>query len=232
MSRRRANAWAVHLYTATGGVIGMVALLLAAEGQVRAAFLLLILTMIIDATDGLLARRVRVEEVLPDFSGAEMDNVIDVLTYVWVPVFIMAHQNLLPHPALMAVPVLAAMYAYGQINMKTPDSYFLGFPSYWNVVALYLYWLKPTAVIAALLVVIPAILTFIPTRYLYPSKNQILWKTSWGLGAVWIALVVYLLFQPEPNQTLILLSLYYPIYYMVASFYVDARIRRGEIRAR
>jgi phosphatidylcholine synthase len=228
MTVQKAAAWGVHFYTATGGVIGVFALLLAAEGQVRVAFALLLLTMVIDATDGLLARRVRVSDVLPDFNGAEMDNVIDVFTYVWIPVFIMGHQGLLPHPAWLIPPVLAAMYAYGQVNMKTPDSYFLGFPSYWNIVALYMFWLRPQPVVAILMVVIPALLTFIPTRYLYPSKNQILWKTSWSLGAVWIALVVFLLAQEEPDQTLVLLSLFYPAYYLLASFYIDWTLRRQQ----
>jgi len=230
MLSRKAAAWGVHFYTAIGGVIGMFALLRAAEGQTQVAFLLLIVTILIDATDGLLARRVKVSEVLPRFSGAEMDNVIDVLTYVWVPVFIMNQEKLLPHPIWLAVPVLASMYAYGQINMKTSDSFFLGFPSYWNVVALYLYWLNPQPVIAIFLLLVPGLLTFIPTRYLYPSKNQVLWKTSWGLGILWIALVVYLLFQQTPSSTLIALSLFYPAYYLVASFYVDWRIRRGELK--
>lgn len=228
---RRAAAWLVHLYTASGGVIGAFALILAAEGSIRSAFLLLIVTILIDATDGLLARRVRVKEVVPDFDGAEMDNIIDVLTYVWIPVFIMASENLLPHRIWIIVPIIAAMYAYGQVNMKTEDSFFLGFPSYWNIIALYMYWLKPDGLSAILMVTIPAFLTFVPTRYLYPSKNRVLWKTSWGSGFIWLGLIVYLLSQENPDRTLILISLFYPVYYMVASFYVDWRIRRGELRA-
>jgi len=218
-------AWLVHLYTAAGGVIGMFALFAAAEGQIRRAFLLLILTMVIDTTDGLLARRVRVRKVLPDFDGAMVDNVIDVLTFVWVPIFIMWHEDLLPGSAWIIVPVLAALYAYGQTNMKTDDAFFLGFPSYWNIVALYLYWLKPVPAAAVLFVVVPAILTFIPTRYLYASRNHILWKTTWSLGAIWLVMVIYLLQQTRPDVTLIMLSLFYPAYYMIASFYIDSRVR-------
>jgi phosphatidylcholine synthase len=228
---RYTAAWLVHAYTATGGVIGVFALLLAGDGETRQAFLLLAITTLIDATDGLLARRVRVSEVLPNFDGAQMDNVIDVLTYVWVPVFIMARESLLPHPAWVIVPVIAAMYAYGQVNMKTPDSFFLGFPSYWNVVALYLFWLRPQPAIALALVIVPAALTFVPTRYLYPSRNQIFWKTTWGLGVIWLVMVAYLLWQDAPAQPVVLLSLFYPAYYLAASFYVDWRVRRGEISA-
>ncbi|MEZ4670395.1 MAG: CDP-alcohol phosphatidyltransferase family protein [Anaerolineae bacterium] len=228
MTRRKAAAWLVQLYTTTGGIVGLFALLEASRNNIRQSFLLLIVTGLIDGTDGILARRVKVKEVLPNFDGAMIDNIIDVLTYVWIPIFIIGTQNLLPHPLWLAVPVLAAMYAYGQVNMKTDDAFFRGFPSYWNGIALYLYWLKPQPLVAVLLVVIPAVLSFIPTRYLYPSKNPIFSKTNWGLALVWAVLVIYLLLQEEPNQTLVLLSLSYPIFYMVSSFYVDWCIRHGK----
>ncbi len=217
-------AWLVHIYTGTGGIVGMFALFAAADGKIDLAFLLLIVTMLIDATDGILARRANIRQVLPHFDGAMLDNVIDVLTFVWVPVFIMWKENLLPHHLWVIVPIMAALYAYGQADMKTEDNFFLGFPSYWNVIALYLYWLNPHAVIAVLLLVIPAILTFIPTRYLYPSKNEILWRTTWTLGAIWFVLIVTSLI--EPQETLIYLSLFYPIYYMTVSFYIEWKIQR------
>lgn len=228
--RQRTAAWMVHLYTMSGGIIGIYALILATEGKVRYTFLLLILTMFIDSTDGILARRARVKQVLPHFDGAMIDNVIDVLTYVWIPVFIMVSEKLIPHTAWIIMPVVAAMYAYGQVNMKSEDAFFLGFPSYWNVVALYLFWHNPAPTIAVIMLIIPGILTFIPTRYLYPSRNQVLWKTSWGLGAVWFIMVIYLLFQKTPSETLIFLTWFYPVYYLIASFYVDWRIRHSKIK--
>ncbi|MEO8610032.1 MAG: hypothetical protein ABI690_19215 [Chloroflexota bacterium] len=229
MNRSKLAAWMVHLYTASGGVVGMLALFAAADGQVRLAFLLLCLCTLIDSTDGILARKAQVSRVLPNFSGAMVDNVIDVLTFVWVPVFIMGSQHLLPSLVWTAVPIIAALYAYGQVNMKTDDAFFLGFPSYWNFIALYLFWLKPEPVIAVLAVVIPGILSFIPTRYLYPSKNPILSKTSWIMGLVWAVLVLYLLTQETPNQNLVLASLFYPIYYLALSFYLDLRFRQGKL---
>ncbi len=225
--RRQALAWLVHLYTAIGGVIGMFALYAAAEGRIRDAFLLLLLTMFIDATDGMIARRVRVKEVLPRFDGAMMDNVIDVLTFIWVPIFIIWREQLLPHPLWTILPIIAALYAYGQADMKTEDNFFLGFPSYWNVVALYLYWLRPPSILAVLFVAIPTVLTFVPTRYLYPSKNDVLWRTTWLLFVLWNWLVIYLLLQPSPNKWLVAISFLFPLYYMGASFWVDRRLRRS-----
>lgn len=205
----------------------MLALLAAGRGEIRLAFLLLIGTFVIDGTDGMLARRARVREILPHFSGAHVDDIVDFLTYIWVPVFIMGSQNLLPHPLWVAVPILAGLYAYGQTNMKTSDNFFLGFPSYWNVVALYMFWLRPEAFWAVVMVIVPAVLTFIPTRYLYPSKNDIFWKTTWLLTGLWLLLVVYLLFQEQPDQNLILLSITYPLYYAGLSFYVEWKLRHN-----
>lgn len=227
MINRKIVAWLVHLYTATGAVVGMFALFLAAQNQIRQAFLLLLLTVLIDATDGLMARRLRVREVLPEFDGAMMDNVIDVLTYIWIPVFIIGSIDVLPHILWIAVPVIAGMYAYGQADMKTDDNFFLGFPSYWNIVALYMYWLRPEPLWAVLMLVIPAVLTFVPTRYLYPSRNRTLAGPTWALGGIWLLACFYLLLQEQPPPTLIWLSLLFPAYYMVASFYVDWRIRKG-----
>lgn len=223
---RTLAAWSVHLYTISGGMFGMLALFAAAQQETRTAFILLVIAMVIDGTDGILARRIRVKDVLPDFDGAEVDNIIDALTYGWIPIFILWSEGLLPGLVWVLLPVIALCYAYGQVNMKTPDAFFLGFPSYWNIVALYLYWLRPMPVIAIALVAIPTILTFVPTRYLYPSRNHIFWRISWSLGAIWVVMVVALLLQETPNQSLVLLSLYYPVYYMVASFYVDWRVRR------
>lgn len=217
---------AVHAYTMSGGVLGFAALLAAAQGQVRWAFFLLIAAYFIDCTDGMLARKIKVWEIYPGFSGAQLDDMIDMLTYAYVPLFIIGSQGLLPHPAWLVCPLVAVLYAYGQVNMKTGDKFFLGFPSYWNIIALYLYWLQPSPLWAVLIIVIPSVLSFIPTRYLYPSKSTVLWKTSWILGGVWFSMLTYMLWVETPPQNLVLLSLYYPAYYMGASFYVDWRQRK------
>jgi phosphatidylcholine synthase len=224
---RRLVAWAIHAYTASGGILGMAALFAAAEERYQTAFLLLLATMFIDATDGTLARTARVKDALPTFSGGEIDNVIDFLTYVWVPIFIMWKLSLLPHPILLGVPILAALYAYGQSNMKSSDGYFIGFPSYWNIIALYLFWLQPVPGIAALIVIVPGVLSFIPTRYLYPSRGGPLWRTTYVLTAIWGAALIYLLLQSDPPMWLVLVTLLYPIYYLAGSCYVEVRARRA-----
>lgn len=230
MNKSKIAAWLIHLYTASGGVIGMLALFAATSGDTRTAFLLLFVTVAIDSTDGMLARRARVSQVLPNFSGAMVDNVIDVFTYIWIPVFIMGSSGLLPHLIWIAVPIVAGLYAYGQVDMKTPDNFFLGFPSYWNVVALYMYLLQPEPIWAVIMLVVPAILTFLPTRYLYPSKNRILSRPTWLLALLWGIIILYLLFSDTPNPILVWISTIFPIYYLAASFYVDWQVRRGKLQ--
>lgn len=227
MTRSKILAWCVHGYTALGGIIGMAALFQAAGGFFREAFLLLVITMLIDATDGLMARRLQVSRVLPDFDGAMMDNVIDILTFAWLPIFIIGKLDVLPSPVWLVFPILGSLYAYGQTNMKDSAGYFTGFPTYWSLVALYLWWLRPMPEISAFLIATLGILSFVPTKYLYPSKGSTLWRTTWALGAIWFALALYLLAQTQPPQLLILVSLLYPAYYMIASFTVDYRLRRG-----
>ena len=226
MFKAKTIAWLVHLYTASGAVFGMLALLAAANDDVRRAFLFLCVAALIDGTDGILARRVKVSEILPNFSGAYLDNAVDVLTYIFVPLFIIVWEGLLPSWWWIVPPVIAAMYAYGQVNMKTEDHYFLGFPSYWNIVALYMWWYQASGWVSVAMVLVPSVLTFVPTRWLYPSRNSIFWRTSWTLGSIWMALLFYLLWTDDRNLTLISISLYYPAYYAILSFYIEFKIRR------
>lgn len=219
-------AWMIHSYTGLGGLLGLLALFFAASGDYPTSFLILFITLFIDMTDGMLARGINIRQVLPNMDGSSLDNVVDTFTYIWIPLFIMWHGQLLHSDWLIFFPAIAGLYAYTQKKMKTDDGYFLGFPSYWNVVALYLYWLEPSGWQNILLIIIPSFLTFVPTRYLYPSKNKTLAKPTWIALIGWYIGVVWLLTQSNPNLNLIRLSAIAPIYYLVASFYVEFKIRR------
>src|SRR5262249_10240337 len=135
-------AWAVHAYTALGTVAGFLALQSITTGHGRDAFLWMLLAVLIDATDGTLARAVEIKKVLPWFDGAKLDDIIDYFTFVIVPVAFLYYFGLLPAPGTLffvAVPLLASAYGFCQAAAKTPDFFFTGFPSYWNIVAFYLY---------------------------------------------------------------------------------------------
>ncbi len=130
-------AWLVHLYTALGAVVGLYTILAIDESNFRLAFFLMAVTVIIDATDGALARAARVKEVIPWFDGALLDNLVDYLNYVIVPCLFLLRAGLLPPQDalwLAALPVLSSAYGFCQRDAKTADHFFLGFPSYWNIV--------------------------------------------------------------------------------------------------
>jgi phosphatidylcholine synthase len=227
MSRALA-AWSVHLYTGLGAAIGFFALAAIAQGNYHLAFLWMALATFIDCTDGTLARRLRVKEVLPHFDGSKLDDIVDYLNYVVVPVALAYHAALVPGGsaglALAALPLLASGYGFCQTEAKTADHFFTGFPSYWNVVVFYFYVLATATWVNALLLVSFSILVFVPIRYLYPSRSPVARRTTHVLGVAWGVCVVILLAQlPAPSRALAWASLFFPIYYFAVSFYAHFR---------
>jgi phosphatidylcholine synthase len=224
--------WLAHLYTALGAVAALAATLAVIDGDYREAFIWLGVQIVIDATDGLLARAVRVKERLPHFDGARLDDIIDYLTYVFIPVLLMLHAGLLPPEWgvwVGAFVLLASAYGFGQTaaKVKTTDYFFTGFPSYWNLISLYVYVLELRPVVNAAVLAAFAVLVFIPLRYVYPSRTATLSGLTNVLGVLWGVLLTWIVWRlPVTDRQVILLSLTFPIYYMVLSFWLDRRSRR------
>jgi phosphatidylcholine synthase len=225
-------AWLAHVYTALGAVLALFATQAVFQGDFRAAFLALAAAIFVDATDGWLARALRVKEVLPGYDGGRPDDIVDYLTYVFVPVLLLWAAGLLPRGwelELAAVVLLASAYGFGQGDAKvvTTDHFFTGFPSYWNILALYLYvWRLPPAVNAALLLVLAA-LVFVPIRFVYPSRTVELRGLTLVLGAIWSALVLLIIWRlPATDGPWTALSLVFPVYYTALSLWLHARTPR------
>src|SRR5881392_541258 len=140
-------AWCVHGYTALGLVAagGIAYALFQDVPDYRLAFLLMFVATLVDATDGTLARAIKIKEVLPGFDGRRLDDLIDFQTYTTLPLLLIYQARLLPagQEFWLIAPLLASAYGFCQVNAKTDDGYFLGFPSYWNIIAFYLYVLQP-----------------------------------------------------------------------------------------
>jgi phosphatidylcholine synthase len=218
-------AWLVHLYTALGVILGFVAVLSIEQDDFRSAFFLMALTVALDATDGTFARAARVKEVIPWFDGETLDNIVDYFTYVIVPCLLLFRANLLP-PAdalwLAMLPLLASAYGFAQKNAKTADHFFLGFPSYWNIVVFYLYLLKAPLWLNAFVVIILSVLVFVPLQYIYPSRSPRFRVQTNVLGALWAILVLYLMYRlAEAPRGLVFASLIFPAYYTVLSFWLE-----------
>jgi phosphatidylcholine synthase len=226
---RIAAAWAVHAYTAAGAVAAFASVLAIFDGRYRAAFALLVAATIIDATDGVLARRARVKDVTPAFDGARLDDIVDYLTFVFVPLLLLYRAGDLP-ARWAAVPVAAVLlssaYGFCASDAKTDDGFFTGFPSYWNVVAVYLHAARlPTTIGAAILLLLSA-LVFVRNHYVYPTRTPVLRGLTIALGAVWgLMVLAMIVLMPDVPGRLVILSLFFPVYYAVLSFTLD--VRRG-----
>jgi phosphatidylcholine synthase len=238
MTARQLFAWFVHLYSALGTVIAFIAILFIEQLQFREAFFLMTLAVLIDASDGTLARAARVKELLPNFDGDRLEDIIDYLNYVIVPCLLLIRANLLPPQDavwLVAFPLIASAYGFCQKQAKTADHFFLGFPSYWNIVALYLYVLRAPLWLNAFLILGLSILVFVPIRYVYPSRSPYLRTLTNSLGILWgLAILAMIYWLPEPPRELVFASLFFPIYYVCLSLWLELRrvrlnnaVRRG-----
>jgi phosphatidylcholine synthase len=230
----RVVAWLVHLYTAMGLVAAAGIVILIVRGgdrSFRLAFVLMMVATAIDATDGWLARKARVKEVLPQFDGAALDNLIDFHTYTSLPLLLLWRADILPGNLawLLLLPLLSSGYGFSQVNAKTDDGFFLGFPSYWNIVAFYLYVFHAPVWVSMLLIVTLAVLTFVPTPYLYATRGGPFARLINVGAAIWFVLLGLILFGP-PQETLAVVSLIYPLMYMALSAAVTVRRRRAILR--
>ena len=225
-----ALAWLAHLYTASGFVLAFLAAQAAIDHDFRAAFLYLFAQVIVDATDGVLARAAKVSERLPWFSGAKLDDLVDYLTYVFVPALIVWRGLLVVDPWTTIVPsamLLSSGYGFSHLKAKTNDHFFTGFPSYWNIVVAYLFVLQLSPDANAVILLGFAAMVFVPIRYIYPSRTTILPRTTNLLGALWGVIGIAILWQyPQVSRPLVLASLAYPAYYFVLSFVAHLRAPR------
>jgi phosphatidylcholine synthase len=215
-------AWSVHLLTASGAVVAVLALLAAAGGDLREAGLWMLVALAIDSVDGTLARRARVTEVLPGIDGRRLDDIVDYLNYAVVPALFLVWGGLLPHWIFAALPVAASAYGFSQTEAKTEDHFFLGFPSYWNVVALYLWQLALSPGVAALWIVGLSAAVFVPIKYIHPSHMTRLAAVT-NLGAtVWILVMAAAIAWPARTAgwPLVELSLLYPAWYVGLSLWL------------
>lgn len=190
---RRARAFGVHIFTALGGAIALIAMLEAVREHWAAMFAWLGVALIIDAIDGPLARRFKVEETLPNWSGDTLDLVVDFLTYVFVPAYAITASGLLvplATPLLGAAIVISGALYFADRRMKTDDNHFRGFPALWNAAAFYLFLLKPPPVVGSALLAALVILTFVPFNVLHPVRTTRLRKLNLVLIALWAILTI------------------------------------------
>ena len=172
---RQTAAFAVHLFTAFGAAIAFAAMVAAVGGEFTVMFALLGVALAVDGVDGTLARKFRVAEILPRWSGDVLDHVVDYLNYVFVPAYALATSGLLPPPfaipAAIAILLSSAIY-FADTHMKTADGYFRGFPTLWNLVAFYLFLSHPAPIFSLATVAAFLVLTFAPIYFVHPLRAR------------------------------------------------------------
>jgi phosphatidylcholine synthase len=225
----RLRAVAVHLYTASGAVLALLILVAAFQGEAVKALWLMLASLLIDSTNGLLARRFRVSEALPFFDGAMLDNIVDYMTYVFAPMVLLWSGGYLPEGntgvVFAALPLLASSYQFCRVDAKTEDHYFLGFPSYFNVFAFYAIVFELGAGALAAMLVICSLLIFVPIRYIYPTRTIVFRRLSLTLTALWLVSYAAILLQmPEPDSLILGFAVLYLCYYFGLSFYFSSKI--------
>ena len=166
-------AWAVHGFTASGAVLGFLAIISILNNDLVGAFLWLGLALLIDGIDGSLARKFGVHEKTPNIDGSTLDNVIDYLNYVIIPALMIYWFQMVPNGWEIILPAgmfAVSLYTFANINMKTNDYYFSGFPAVWNIVVLYFYILNTHPIINVIIILLLFILTFVPIKFVHPLR--------------------------------------------------------------
>ena len=194
----RVLAFSVHILTASGALWGLLALMSAAGGNWTAMFWWLAVALIVDGFDGPLARRLKVEALLPQWSGDNLDFVVDFVTYVFVPAYAIAVSGLLPD--IVAIPLGALIAVTGALyfadnRMKLSDNCFRGFPVLWNAAAFYLFLLKPPPWIGAAGVTLLLVLTFVPFPFIHPIRVARWRRLTLALGTLGAVLAIVALMR-------------------------------------
>ncbi len=212
----QSRALLVHLFTATGAIFAMLAMLAAVDGEWDLMFLWLVVAFFVDGIDGPLARKYDVKRNAPQFDGVLLDLIIDYLTYVFIPAFALFKSGLMDGWSgwvmIIIITFASAMY-FCDTRMKTKDNSFWGFPGCWNMVVLVLFALTPPWWVSLILVTFLAVTMFAPLKFVHPVRTA-RWRSitlpmalAWTFFAGWAAWVD---FHPQSwaHWGLVISSLY------------------------
>ena len=199
INREKIAAWAVHGFTGSGAVLGLLAIISILNDDAIGAFLWLGLALLIDGIDGTLARKVEVNKQTPNIDGTILDSVVDYLNYVIVPCLMIYWFQMVPFWFVIAAPsaiILTSLYTFANLRMKTEDYYFRGFPAVWNIVVLYFFILGTNEYINIIVIVFCIILTFTPIKFVHPLRVEGLRNLTIFFTIVWSATTLKLVITP------------------------------------
>lgn len=226
-NRKRVNwyklrAWFVHFYTSLGLMTGFLALIAIVDQNEKLAFLWMGVALVIDATDGTLARIFTIHLWTPHFDGRKLDDITDYLNYAFLPMFFMWRFELVTGGWLfvLLIVLIAAVYGFCQSAAKTDDGYFTGFPNFWNVMAVYLFTFVWPTFINAFILIIFSILVFVPFKFVsFSTPGKILLAKGLAL-TYFLMLVMVVIFE---SQLIALISLLFPVLYFGYAIFLHLR---------
>lgn len=230
---RVAAAWAVHLYTGLGLPVNCYGVHVAMYEKRSFGLWLLCnwLAIFIDATDGTFARRAEVKKVIPGYDGAGLDNIIDYITFAFSPALAICVFQIVDGVPLQMVcafmVLIAAGYQFCQSTAKTEEA-FIGFPSYWNILIHYLYYLNAPSAVVVGSIAFCAVMSFVPFHFVYPSRTKYMQKTTLIGSAFWGVMMLAPVVSPKfvYSNLLLKLSLFYPVYYCALSYVINSKKAR------
>ena len=190
VNKAKIAAWAVHGFTASGAVLGFLAIISIFNNDQTGSFLWLGLALLVDGLDGAIARKVGVSDKAPNIDGSTLDNLIDYLNYVIIPSLMIYWFQMVPNGWEIIIPAgifAVSLYTFANINMKTEDYYFSGFPALWNIVVLYFYILNTNLYINLIVIIFLSILTFIPIKFVHPLRVKKLRNITIFCTIIWSA---------------------------------------------
>jgi len=226
---QRCVGWLIHAFTASGACIGLLALLAIYHHDFLLALWCMFATIGIDAVDGMFARMIKIKQVVPEINGELLDNIVDFFNYTLVPCFFLMITDLLPpHWNVVCVMIItfASAYQFTQVDAKTSDHFFKGFPSYWNIAVFYLFFWQMDNMTNMGILLVLAVLSFVPIKYIYPSRleyltdNKYLRLCMWFITVLWALATAGLLWvYPKTNHMLVSASVTYMLLYIGISLY-------------
>lgn len=227
--KQRFAGWLVHAFTASGAYVGVLALYAIYQNKFITALWLMGIAIVIDAVDGLFARSIQIKLAVPRIDGALLDNIVDFFNYTIVPCFFLLITKLVPadwHFFAVIFIIFSSGYQFTQVDAKTSDHFFKGFPSYWNIVVFYLFFWQMSQWTNLIILSLLAILSFVPIKYVYPSRLDYLAETNLPRFAMLVATICWgvatgalLLIYPRSNHFLVSISMGYMILYAAISLY-------------
>jgi len=240
---RKTRAYLVHVFTATGVAFAFLAMAEVAGSEVRPrwAFAWIAIAVLIDASDGPLARLWNVKLYAPRIYGHLIDAIVDYLTFTFIPLVLVWRMGWLPDPdgLWIVLAMMASLFGFSNATAKQEEKgFFLGFPSYWNVVAYYTGFFaveygRAGSIFALVSVLVLTLLTVLPVRFIYPNRAPDPWQWPVIVGAVvWLGLLVAMLpaFPELPawgDPWVLWVSLAYPVFYFALSAWLDIEDRRA-----